>query len=109
MTQHRLGETLRLGDEGGECVGRTFGDGPLERIELDFSNQVHAAGHRPQSIGQALFLPSIGLALLGIEKVQGADEIAMKPVFPFDGARLHMSPPRRSWRSAYGIRIVTAP
>ena len=42
-----------------------------------------------QRIGQALFLPTIGLAVLDVEESEGGDEFAVKPLFPGAGILLH--------------------
>ena len=90
MTQHRLGEARGLCRKGCDHLGRTFGQRAPEGVELDLSDQVHAAGHGAQSVGQAFLFPSIGLALLGIEKIQRRDEVFVKPVFAIGGTTLHV-------------------
>ena len=83
MAQHRLGEARGLCRQRGHDVRRSLGHRPPEGGELDLGDQVHAAGHRPQGVGQALLLPAIGLAMLGIEKIKCSDEGLVKPLFPF--------------------------
>ena len=70
MAQHRLGEARRLCRQGGDDFGRAFGERPPEGRKLDLGDEVHAAGHRTQRVGQALFFPAIGLAMFGIEQSQ---------------------------------------
>ena len=79
---------------------------PREGGELDLGDEIHAAGHRTQRVGQALLFPAIGFAIFSVEKIQCSDEVGVKPVLSFDVDRLHVFFLRID-RRAYGREIVT--
>ena len=95
VAQHLLGEAGGLGRQHGKHFRRALPDGARKGGELDFGHEIHAAGHRAQRIGQALFFPTIRFAALGIECVERGHEVTVKPVPAFDRCRLlHARAPR---------------
>ena len=70
VAQHRLGEAARLVLELGQFLRRALGRRPRERLELDLGGGIETARHRAQRVGEALLLPTVGFAMLLIEKIQ---------------------------------------